>query len=90
MDRVLESRLFVGQEVTFDDAGTPRLGFVERIDDSQVPAMVTVRPIEGAIWRQGGGGCRGCRITRPESAFQPAPKVQRMVPLRGGITRLSR
>lgn len=89
MDRILESRLFVGQEVTFDDAGTSRLGFVERIDDSQAPAMVTVRPIEGALWRRVGGGCSGCRITRPESAFEPSSKVERMVPPRGGITRAS-
>lgn len=81
MDRILEQRLFVGQEVIFDDAGTSRLGFVERIDDSQVPAIITVRRAEG---------CSGCRTTRPESAFEPSSKVQRMVPPRGGITRLAR
>lgn len=80
MDRILEQRLFVGQQVTFDDCGTARLGFVERIDDSQVPAMVTVRRVDG---------CQGCRTTGPETAFEPSSKVQRMVPPRGGITRLA-
>ena len=80
MDRVLESRLFVGPKVTFDDASTSRFGFVERIDDSQVPAMVTVRRFDG---------CNDYRFIRPETAFEPTSKVQRMVPPRGGITRLA-
>lgn len=79
MDRILEQRLFVGQEVTFDDAGTPRRGFIERIDDSQVPAQVTVRRSDG---------CNGCRVTRQETAFEPATRKQHMVPPRAAIVRM--
>lgn len=73
MDRILKQRLFVGQEVVYEDAGTPRRGFIERIDDSQVPAMVTVRRNDG---------CNGCRVTRQETAFELAPRKQQMAPPR--------
>lgn len=77
MDQVLEQRLFVGQEVTFDDCGTTRIGFVERIDDSQVPAVVTVYRAHG---------CGGRRVTQPETAIQPTRPLH-MVPPHAAITR---
>lgn len=80
MDRILEQRLFVGQEVAYDDAGTTRRGYVERIDDSQVPAMVTVYRAHG---------CGGCRVTLPETAVFPSSALKMVTP-RGAITRLAR
>jgi hypothetical protein len=75
-------RLYVGQEVTYARPGASSKslrGVVERVDDRQSPAMVTVRMTDG---------CKGCRTTGPEDWFQPVPKVLRMIPPRGSITRL--
>ena len=83
MDRVLEQRLFVGQEVVLAGSKAPCIGIVERIDDTKTPARVTVR------WQD---GCNGCRTTARENWFDPAPRQERplqMVPPRAGITRLA-
>ena len=81
MERELERRLFVGQEVVFDDAGVPRRGIIERVHDGQLPVQVTVR------WTS---GCYGCRVTLPETALEPLARAHHMVPPRGAITKAAR